>query len=167
MPTLIAPDDETPGLITKSLVAPVEYVELPPESEPIEVLDQDFPVAAYSWTMAHPWGLVEPFVVATRDDGAPLVVGPEYSYNSVTVTFVVPTAGHMTLYDPDPAELTDDVVFYGTGAYADGVVAMGRGQGATVAKQPAAPSLYDGAVVYGASDGAAVVRRGDSGRATR
>lgn len=34
MPTLIAPDDETPGLITKSLVAPVEYVELPPEPEP-------------------------------------------------------------------------------------------------------------------------------------
>lgn len=145
----------------------VTFVIPEPEPLPVEVLDQDFPVAAYSWTMAHPWGLVEPFVVATRDDGAPLIVGPEYSYNSVTVTFVVPTAGHMTLYDPDPAELTDDVVFYGTGAYADGVVAMGRGQGATVAKQPAAPSLYDGAVVYGASDGAAVVRRGDSGRATR
>ena len=57
--------------------------------------------AALSWTLAHPWGIVEPYVVATRDDGRPLEVGPEYTSGQVVVTFKAATAGTLTRHGPD------------------------------------------------------------------
>lgn len=54
-----------------------------------------------SWTLAHPWGNVQPYVVATRNDSRPLEVGPEYTNGQVVVTFKVATAGTLTLHGPD------------------------------------------------------------------
>lgn len=64
-----------------------------------------------SWTLAHPWGNVQPYVVATRNDSRPLEVGPEYTNGQVVVTFKVATAGTLTLHGPGgggsaPSDLT-------------------------------------------------------------
>lgn len=68
--------------------------------------------AATEWSLAHPWGDLQPYVVAVRADDRPLTgLGPEYTTGQVKVTFKVATAGTLTLHGPGgggsaPSDLT-------------------------------------------------------------
>jgi hypothetical protein len=56
--------------------------------------------AALSWTVEHDWGTFQPYVVVTRDDGRPMLIGPEYTDGQVVITFHKNTAGTISLHGP-------------------------------------------------------------------